>query len=199
MAFEIKLKPEYDRRKSFYGKAKVFVEGNDKTLISYSVKVAEIKDGKPIVYGLYSNTTTRHIKDFLKQNGFKAETSKQIMQDYGVKKMNYKVKQKKKWINTGGYRGYDQSAYAVAGSSYTGNLEDSPCPSYKVHSELKDFQEYLNQKGIKSKIKNTQSSNAFMMKRWVVVEPEKFGEAQRLAKEYIKSNKEKTQFIHDAD
>lgn len=86
MAFEIKLKPEYDSRKSFYGKAKVFVEGNDKTLISYQTRVAEIKDGKPIVYGLYSNTTTRHIKDFLKQNGFKAESSKQIMQDYGVKK-----------------------------------------------------------------------------------------------------------------
>jgi hypothetical protein len=36
------------------------------------------------VYGTYSSTTLRHIKEFLKQNGFKAESSKQIMADYGV-------------------------------------------------------------------------------------------------------------------
>lgn len=86
MAFEIKMKPQYDSRKDFYEKARVIDEGNgNKTLISYSTEVAKIENGKPIVKGLYSATTTRHIKEFLKQNGFKAENSKQIMQDYGVK------------------------------------------------------------------------------------------------------------------
>jgi hypothetical protein len=85
MPYEQQLSPRYDSRKSFYGKARVYEENGNKVLISYTTKVAEIKDNKPIVYGTYSSTTLRHIKEFLKQNGYKAESSKQIMQDYGVK------------------------------------------------------------------------------------------------------------------
>lgn len=81
------LEPHYDSRKSFYGKARIITEPDgSQTLISYSTKVAEIKNGKAIVYGTYSSTTLRHIKEFLKQNNFKAESSSQIMKDYGVKK-----------------------------------------------------------------------------------------------------------------
>lgn len=83
MAYE--LNSQYDSRKSFYGKAQVVYEGNSKVLYSYNTKVAEIKDGKPIVYGTYSTTTLRHIKEFLKQEGYKAETKEQIEKDYGVK------------------------------------------------------------------------------------------------------------------
>lgn len=81
------LNPRYDSRASFYGKAKVDTgDKNDQNkLYSYNTLVAEIKDGKPVVYGTYSQTTLRHIKDWLKQNGFKAENSKQILADYGVK------------------------------------------------------------------------------------------------------------------
>lgn len=81
------LEPRYDARKSFYGKAQVDTgDSNDKNrLYSYGTLVAEIKDGKPVVYGTYSQTTLRHIKDWLKQNGFRADTSKQILADYGVK------------------------------------------------------------------------------------------------------------------
>ena len=74
---------QYDGRKSFYNKARVVKEDNGNlTLISYSTKVGHIIKGKPVVTGLYSATTTRHIKEFLKQQGFKAETSKQILKDY---------------------------------------------------------------------------------------------------------------------
>lgn len=81
------LEPRYDSRKSFYGKAQVDTgdKGDKNKLYSYNTLVAEIKDGKPVVYGTYSATTLRHIKDWLKQNGFRADTSKQIMADYGVK------------------------------------------------------------------------------------------------------------------
>jgi hypothetical protein len=81
------LEPRYDSRKSFYGKAQVDTgdNGDKNKLYSYGTLVAEIKDGKPVVYGTYSQTTLRHIKDWLKQNGFKAETSRQILADYGVK------------------------------------------------------------------------------------------------------------------
>lgn len=81
------LKPRYDGRKSFYGKATVETQPNgDVVLYSYTTKVAEIVDGQPIVHDTYSATTLRHIKDFLKQNGFKADTAKQILNDYSEKK-----------------------------------------------------------------------------------------------------------------
>ena len=66
------LTPRFDSRKSFYGKAHVTEYPNGrKVLTSYETNVAEITaDGKPIVYGKWSQTTTRHQKEFLKQNGF---------------------------------------------------------------------------------------------------------------------------------
>lgn len=85
--FSYELKPLYDSRGSFGGKAKVEDDGQRKTLISYSTEVAYIdkKTNKPVVKGTYSQTTTRHIKEFLKQNGFFVDTTKQILEDYGQK------------------------------------------------------------------------------------------------------------------
>ena len=83
---EYELEPRYDSRKDFYGKANVRKENGKLILKSYSTDVAEIENGKAKVHGLYSATTTRHIKEFLSQNGFKVESSKQIMKDYGEQK-----------------------------------------------------------------------------------------------------------------
>lgn len=77
------LSTRYDARQSFYGKAHVTVDvEGDLILTSYDTDVAVIKGNKAVVKGLYSATTTRHIKEFLKQNGFKADNSKQIAKDY---------------------------------------------------------------------------------------------------------------------
>ena len=81
------LRASYDARQSFYGKAQVITEGKKKFLRSYSTVVAEITELKNgeydvKVYGTYSDTTLRHIKEFLKQEGFNAETKKQIEKDY---------------------------------------------------------------------------------------------------------------------
>lgn len=78
------LKTNYDSRASFYGKAQVIVEGNRETLQSYSTQVAYIEDSKAYVKGSYSATTLRHIKEFLLQNGFKAENQAQILKDYQI-------------------------------------------------------------------------------------------------------------------
>lgn len=86
MAYE--LQTQHDSRKSFYGKARVEIINGKSVLYSYNTKVAQIENGKPIVYGTYSQTTLRHIKEFLLQNGFKAENSKQIMKDYGEQEKN---------------------------------------------------------------------------------------------------------------
>jgi|TARA_R100001530_G_scaffold135867_1_gene114294 hypothetical protein len=79
---ESELKPIYTNNLSFYGKAVIEETNNKKTLKSYNTKVCFIENNKAIVTQTYSQTTLRHIKEFLKQNGFKAETKKQILNDY---------------------------------------------------------------------------------------------------------------------
>ena len=78
------LQARYDARKDFYKKARVY-EKYDKIrksniiyLVSYETIVAIIEKGKPIVFGWYSQTTARHINEFLKQNGFRTMTKKEM-------------------------------------------------------------------------------------------------------------------------
>ena len=83
MSYEkIELSARYDARQSFYGKANELYYEDRVELQSYSTIVACIKDGQAEVYGWYSGTTGRHIKEFLKQHGFRADNKAQIMRDY---------------------------------------------------------------------------------------------------------------------
>jgi hypothetical protein len=81
------LRAQYDPRKSFYSRAMVDTgdRGDENVLYSYNTKVAEMINGRPVVYDTYSATTLRHIKEWLLQNGFRADSKAQIMRDYGYK------------------------------------------------------------------------------------------------------------------
>lgn len=61
------LQARYDKRKSFYNKAKVIREDNSIKLKSYDTIVAEIKDKVLHIFGGYSQTTKRHIREFIRQ------------------------------------------------------------------------------------------------------------------------------------
>lgn len=78
--------PRYDARASFYHKAhELEHEDGSIELKSYSTIVAKITPHQTAeVYCWYSNTTGRHIKEFLKQHGFKAENKSQILKDYFI-------------------------------------------------------------------------------------------------------------------
>ena len=78
------LEVVYATQKSFYKKAIVVTEGSKAILYSYMTRVCSIEDREVKLENtnLYSTTTLRHMKEFLKQNGFKAESKKQILQDY---------------------------------------------------------------------------------------------------------------------
>lgn len=78
----LELTPQFDSRASFYGKARIEFDGLTTNLISYETKVATVLNGEVEVFGTYSSTTLRHIKEFLLQRGFKAETKAQIEKDY---------------------------------------------------------------------------------------------------------------------
>lgn len=77
----------YDRQKSFYGKARIFRnDAGSIFLMSYSTIVAEVQDATitedgrhhAIVYDWYSNTTSRHVNEFLRQHGFNAMNKKEM-------------------------------------------------------------------------------------------------------------------------
>ena len=81
------LKPQFDNAKSFYRKANIYRNNKGSIfLMSYETIVAEIKDAtitetgnqQAIVYGWYSMTTSRHINEFLRQNGFVTLNKKEM-------------------------------------------------------------------------------------------------------------------------
>jgi hypothetical protein len=94
---KVTLQSMYDKRKSFYQKALITIDSvlwgtstelkapGEKHLYSYNSEVCYIDNaGKVHLLPLwnYSATTLRHVKEFLKQNGFRADNSKQIKKDY---------------------------------------------------------------------------------------------------------------------
>ena len=89
--YSYELGCRYDTRQSFYKKAFVYVyEINDveeKQLLSYGTLVANYvyyKDKNKKVYeylGKYSQTTTRHQKEFFKQNGLDDNEIKEVFKN----------------------------------------------------------------------------------------------------------------------
>lgn len=65
------LQARFDSRQSFYGKAKILTDNdNNYYLLSYSTVVSVSKNGKVEHFGKWSQTTTRHQKEFEKQFTF---------------------------------------------------------------------------------------------------------------------------------
>lgn len=85
------LSCRYDARQSFYGKAQVEkIETNNgyqMCLYSYGTLVAMItyteavKQKRYDYYGKYSQTTTRHQKEFFKQNGLSDKEIKELFKN----------------------------------------------------------------------------------------------------------------------
>lgn len=76
------LEARYDPARSFRGKAYILQTYDKKTLYSYDKAVATAIDGIIEVYEISSATTLRHVKEFIRQQGGKASTRQQIINDY---------------------------------------------------------------------------------------------------------------------
>ena len=92
------LEPEYSGRKSFYGKAHVNdSDDGGKTLRSYETDIMTIKDGKIKMLCQpehLTQTTLRHIREFLQQNGMEPLTKKQLVDLIGKEGMTEGAKVK---------------------------------------------------------------------------------------------------------
>lgn len=91
------LSPMNDSRKSFYGKAKVLTyDDGSHELQSYDTIVSREKDGKVSHLGKYSQTTSRHQKEFEKQFNKKNESLfKESMSDRQLAK---EIEDAVKWL-----------------------------------------------------------------------------------------------------
>src|ERR1035438_6843647 len=88
--------------------------------------------------------------------------------------------------------------YAVMGSSDCGMCSDSPAPSDRVANEHEEFRKVLRANHIRSRIRDTQSGNVFMLKRWITVCSRDFLKANTLAEAYLREHQSDTRWIHDA-
>ena len=86
---EYELECRYDTRQSFYGKAQVEEKHYDNfiaiILYSYGTEVASIEEYKDFTKyfynGKYSQTTTRHQKEFFKQNDLSDKEIKELFKN----------------------------------------------------------------------------------------------------------------------
>jgi len=149
------LQSRYDSRNSFYGKA-VVDDGDGKlTLYSYNIKVAEIVNGQAIVYGEYSQTTMRHIKEFLKQNNFFVDNTKQVLKDYSIDKSIPKPKISE--IKDGDFlQSYPTDSFGGSNTGdaevyiYKGHKYEIDVPNQTADENSNVRVNVLNAKGIKS-------------------------------------------------
>ncbi len=72
------LQAKYDNRASFYKKAKVLKYNGALYLQSYDTSIAKVENCNTIINGWFSQTTARHINEFLYQLGFNKMTKKEM-------------------------------------------------------------------------------------------------------------------------
>lgn len=86
MMEKIELVPVFSKQKTFHNKAYIVENGDETNLYSYDILVARVIKYQNIaeVYDLSTDSTLRHVKEFLMQAGFYAHDKKQIKQDYFV-------------------------------------------------------------------------------------------------------------------
>ena len=129
------LSPQYDARKSFYGKARVVTDTDGtQILYSYNTPVVEIKDDKVKLLAMWdsSQTTLRHVKEFLQQNGFQTGSKQQIARLYGGANES-RVRSKRQLVTE------DDEDYSY---SYD-DLSENPYPDYDGLNDAINKQEEL--------------------------------------------------------
>jgi hypothetical protein len=96
---------------------------------------------------------------------------------------NY-IGEKKVWVSTNGWSGYEKPENSVGCCNCTGDWSDSPCPTSVVKSEIEGFKTILKKHGIRHKKVVTKSSNVFMVKVHILVHPNDRERGLELSREY---------------
>lgn len=131
------LEPRYDTRNSFYKKAKVVTKDNgDEELYSYGTHVGGVRGGKPYSKGRFSQTTSRHQKEFFKQRG--VDPNKVDVEE--GKHLKVKSLRKAEGIRAVEEYEYDfNDLYDIVGSNGKSVLND-----IKKANKEEEFMDYVN-------------------------------------------------------
>lgn len=131
------LEPRYDTRNSFYKKAKVVTKDNgDEELYSYGTHVGGVRAGKPYSKGKFSQTTSRHQKEFFKQRG--VDPNKVDVEE--GKHLKVKSLRKAEGIRAVEEYEYDfDDLYDIVGNNGKSVLDD-----IKKANKEEEFMDYVN-------------------------------------------------------
>lgn len=94
---------------------------------------------------------------------------------------------KKEWMPTDSMRGGYFPKYYVAGANDTGMFSDSPCRSDIAKAELDMVRKHLRKHGIGTRSMWCESSNVFLIRRFIIVKPSDMDRAKALVSELIKN------------
>jgi hypothetical protein len=94
-----------------------------------------------------------------------------------------------------GWRNYDFPVYAVVGANDTGLWSDSPCPSDVNARELEAIQSKLKKAKIPTKFMTLESSNVFMVRRFIIVPPYYVDNAREIVSQYLNDNHTRLLYI----
>ena len=138
------LEPGYDSRASFYNKAVT----DDNKLYSYGTLVADIVDGQPVLYPdwNYSQTTIRHVREWLRQHGFEAGSKSEIAAMYPVQNSRKPVKSAMQIseIHNNTSNLYARIVYCDLESDVTEFEEEELIPIYDFKEQLRNYAESMN-------------------------------------------------------
>lgn len=156
------LSPQYDSRKSFYGKAHVVTDTDGtETLYSYNTPVVEIKDGKVKLLPMWdsSMTTLRHVKEFLQQRGFSTGSKSQIAKMYGESVNRRSHRKMKEWVDGADFSDSVFVGYRLGEKFYEGELDSSLTWALidlfkRDERALDDIADYLAECGIDDVYRN---------------------------------------------
>lgn len=99
--------------------------------------------------------------------------------------MKATISRKTKYTPSDGWRGVTEPINAVAGANDTGMYDDSPCRSDICKRELNSVKTILKNAGIKCVTMACNSSNVFMIRRFVLTAPEDRKRALELIKPLV--------------
>ena len=126
------LGTQYDSRKSFYGKARVDVrDDGTQILYSYGCPVCRIENGKVTLLNkgyrgwASSQTTLRHVKEFLKQNGFEVASMRELAKMYPIEQARADESLKEQVIDITKKEEVDKAKEAIAEDEKEAETEET--------------------------------------------------------------------------
>lgn len=111
-----------------------------------------------------------------------------------------KVSQRSRWVREGGWRGYFEPLWWIAGANDTGKLFDSPCRTDVCLRELRELRRKIKKEfDVPMRILVFDSSNVFCKHRYLVCAEVHWERCMELAKKHYNPKKTTLLYINEKE